>query len=83
MSKKLTNNQLQQRLGISLLSLRVGIGIVFAMWTIDKFANPEHAAAVADHFYGIGGLSQLAAYALGSVQLLLIVEAVCINPMAA
>ena len=73
MSSTTIPNDLQKRLHVSLFSLRIGIGIVFAMWTLDKFVNPEHAAAVAEHFYGVQGLDQIAAYTLGSAQLLLVI----------
>lgn len=58
----------QRKLEWSLLLLRVGIFIVFAMWTIDKFVNPAHAAGVFEKYYKIGGLSSTLTYVIGAVQ---------------
>lgn len=44
---------MQKRLEISLLLLRLGVFVVMAMWTIDKFVNPGHAAGIFESFYGI------------------------------
>lgn len=52
--------------------IRAGIATVFLMWTIDKFINPEHAAAVFKKFYMIPSLSAVAAYAVGGVQLAIV-----------
>lgn len=52
--------------------MRAGIAAVFLMWTIDKFVNPEHAAKVFAKFYKIPGLSETLAYAVGGVQLALV-----------
>ncbi len=38
--------QSDKRLPLTLFLLRVGVFIVMFMWTIDKFARPEHASAV-------------------------------------
>lgn len=56
----------------SLLLLRLGVFVVFFMWTIDKFINPGHTAAVFDRFYLIGGLSETLAYVLGAVQMIIV-----------
>ena len=44
------------------------------MWTIDKFVNPEHAAAVFKKFYMVGSLSTSLAYAVGAVQMVVVVS---------
>ena len=62
----------KSKLQVSLLLLRLGIFIVFAMWTIDKFLNPEHAASVFERYYQITGLSTTLAYGVGAVQAILI-----------
>lgn len=62
----------EKRLALSLLALRVGVFIVMIMWTIDKFVNPGHAAAVYKKFYLIGGLSTELSYAIGGLQLLVV-----------
>lgn len=61
-----------KRLKWSLFTLRVGVFLVFIMWTVDKFVNPEHAARVFKKFYLIEGLGVSASYILGSLQLLLV-----------
>ena len=61
-----------RNLAISLMLLRLGIGVVFLMWTIDKFINPGHAASVFERFYMIKGLTSTLAYAVGAVQLCLV-----------
>ncbi len=62
-----------KNLKLSLLLLRYGVFIVFAMWTLDKFVNPEHAAVVFKVFYKIDGLSAVAAYAVGGLQAALVI----------
>ncbi|TQV85748.1 hypothetical protein FKG94_02585 [Exilibacterium tricleocarpae] len=58
----------RQKLAWSLFGLRLGIFIVMVMWTVDKFVNPEHAAAVFKTFYMIEGLSNMGAYVVGALQ---------------
>ena len=59
----------RRSLAISLLLIRIGIAIVFLMWTIDKFINPEHAARVFQKFYKIPSLSTTLSYIVGGAQL--------------
>ena len=61
-----------QALQTSLLLLRLGVFIVFFMWTIDKFLNPAHTAAVFAKFYLIGGLSETIAYPVGALQMAIV-----------
>ncbi|MEX2515585.1 MAG: hypothetical protein WD572_01555 [Gammaproteobacteria bacterium] len=61
----------KQRLQISLLLLRLGVFIVMLMWTLDKFINPEHSAAVFTSFYGIAN-AQSIMFFIASVELILI-----------
>lgn len=63
----------QNRLQWSLLSLRLGVFIVMLMWTLDKFINPGHSARIFEHFYGISGSTDIIAYILGAIQLLLVI----------
>ncbi|CAI89276.1 MULTISPECIES: hypothetical protein [Pseudoalteromonas] len=63
---------LQNRLQWSLLSLRVGVFIVMIMWTLDKFVNPAHSAGIFEKFYGISGSTDIVAYVLGALQLVLV-----------
>lgn len=67
-----TNTNVQNRLQWSLFSLRLGVFIVMIMWTLDKFVNPGHSARIFEHFYGISGSTDIVAYVLGALQLLLV-----------
>ena len=60
------------RIALSLLLLRIGIFIVMAIWTLDKFVRPEHAAAVFEHFYGLEGLGTTLVYGLAVAEALLL-----------
>lgn len=44
-----------------------------AMWTIDKFVNPEHAAAVFKKFYMIDSLTSTLAYGVGTLQAVVVI----------
>ncbi len=57
------------RLAIGLVILRLSVAIVFAVWTLDKFVNPAHTAAVFKAFYGVDGLSESLALCFGLLQL--------------
>lgn len=37
---------LQRRIPLALLSLRLGVFLVMLMWTLDKFVAPDHAAGI-------------------------------------
>lgn len=60
------------RLGISLLLLRIGVFAVMLMWTVDKFVNPDHAIGVFKAFYFFPEVSHTVAYAIGAVEIVLI-----------
>ena len=64
--------QFEQRLALGLFLLRLGVFVVMAMWTIDKFINPGHTAAVFEKFYLIPGLSHWAAYGIGAIQAVIV-----------
>lgn len=61
------------RVKLPLLLMRYGVFIVMFMWTIDKFVNTEHAAAVFKTFYFMDGLSTTPLYVIGAIELLIIV----------
>ncbi|MEO0337272.1 MAG: hypothetical protein AAF202_12820 [Pseudomonadota bacterium] len=61
-----------QRLSLSLFLLRLGVFVVMFMWTIDKFVNPKHASLVFQKFYLFDGLSHELAYAVGGLQIVLV-----------
>ncbi len=58
----------QERISLALLTLRLSVFLVMAMWTLDKFFNPEHAAGVFAHFYGLGGMQGAALTVLALVE---------------
>ena len=62
----------ESRLQISLLLLRLSIFIVMFMWTLDKFINPEHSAAVYSKFYFITGLESSIILVIGMLELILL-----------
>lgn len=57
----------------SRLLLRLGIFLVFLMWTLEKFVQPKHASQVFTYFYGLPGLTHPALYVIGALQMVLIV----------
>lgn len=61
-----------RRLSLSLLLLRLGVFLVMVMWTLDKFANPDHAAAVAENFYLMEGMGRTALAVIGGIQLVIV-----------
>jgi len=65
------------RIGVSLLLLRIGVFVVMLVWTLDKFINPGHAAAVYEKFYLIGGLGREVMYAIGIIELIILAGFVC------
>jgi hypothetical protein len=63
---------LASRVSAALLALRLGVFVVMFMWTLDKFAAPDHAGRIFANFYGIDGLNVTASYVVGAVELVLI-----------
>ncbi|MDH3519819.1 MAG: hypothetical protein OEM49_05120 [Myxococcales bacterium] len=61
------------RVPTALLALRLSIFLVMLMWTLDKFVNPKHAAAVYEHYYGIAAPSAAAMRSLGAIELTLLI----------
>ena len=61
-----------RRVGIVLLLTRLSIFIAFIIWVIDKFARPDHAAAVVQSFYGIA-IGNTISYVLGILQLVILI----------
>lgn len=60
------------RLLYSLFLLRIGVFVVMLMWTLDKFINPEHSAAIFANFYGITGLGASMVMILATLELLIL-----------
>lgn len=63
----------QRRLQISLFLLRIGVFVVFAFWTADKFINPGHSAKVWAFFYQVPDLEVGILTIIGGVQAALVV----------
>ena len=57
---------------IALLLLRLSVFLVMLMWTLDKFVRPEHAAAVYEKFYFLGGVGKELFLILGALELILL-----------
>ncbi len=72
MNESNNDPELHRKLSWSLLLLRLSSFLVVFMWTADKFVNPEHAAKIFKVFYKIDGLSNVLAYTIGSVQMLIL-----------
>ncbi|MGJ3251719.1 MAG: hypothetical protein ACFE0J_11375 [Elainellaceae cyanobacterium] len=66
-------NSISTRLPLCLLLMRLGVFLVMLMWTLDKFINPSHAAAVFETFYFIGGLGNPLIYLIGAIQLVIVI----------
>ncbi|TCO77844.1 hypothetical protein [Chromatocurvus halotolerans] len=60
------------RIANALFTLRLGVFIVMLMWTLDKFVNPQHSAAVFDNFYGLSNMGTGLFMVLGALQLVLV-----------
>ncbi len=58
--------------GVALFFLRISVFLVMFMWTVDKFINPAHAAAVWGHFYFIKDVGPTAFIVIGSIQMTII-----------
>jgi putative oxidoreductase len=63
----------RNRVGVALLVLRVTVFVVMLIWTIDKFARPDHAASVYEHFYFLRGLGRPTMYVIGIVELAILI----------
>ncbi len=61
------------RITLVLLLLRLSVFLVVFMWTLDKFINPDHAAAVYENFYFIGGLGAVPFYILGAIEMVILI----------
>lgn len=61
------------RIANALFLLRLGVFIVMFMWTIDKFINPDHAAAVYKAFYFLGEFSATAFLIIGALEMLILI----------
>ena len=67
------NTNEPKHLPLALFLLRVSVFVVFLIWTLDKFLRPEHAAGVYQNFYFSPALSAAVFYALGTIEMMIIV----------
>lgn len=65
-------DDLNRKLGISLLLLRLSLGLVMTVWACDKIFNPDHGGAVLQSFYGISGAGASVVRGLGAIQALIV-----------
>ena len=66
-------DDLPRRLALSLLLLRLSLGLVMMVWAFDKILNPGHGAAVFESFYGLSGVGEQAIRLVGIAQGLIVV----------
>lgn len=62
-----------KRLPFCLFLLRATVFLVMLVWTIDKFINPAHAAAVYQTFYFLDGLGREIMFVLGAIELVILI----------
>lgn len=67
-------DKIDGRIAFSLLTLRIGVAIVFMMWTLDKLLNPEHAAGIFERYYLTPGLGASLMIGVGIVQMVLVLS---------
>lgn len=68
------NNDLKQRLALSLLFCRLAVFVVFLIWTYDKLARPEHGIHMLKKFYYFpASLAEAVVILFGVVELVLLI----------
>lgn len=65
-------HNLQDKIQLPLLTLRLGVFLVMLMWTLDKFINPAHSGAVFKNFYGITDAGPTLLSVLAGLELILL-----------
>lgn len=65
------NNDLEKRLGLCLFFCRVGVFIVFLVWTLNKFIRPEHGVGIMKNFYLMPGFVEPLIVAFGVFELIM------------
>ena len=66
------SNDLERRLAVSLLLLRLSLGLVMMIWAFDKILNPSHGAAVFVSFYGLARVEESVIPMIGLAQALIV-----------
>jgi hypothetical protein len=67
------DQDLPRKLALSLLLLRLSVGLVMLIWAFDKILNPDHGAAVFESFYGLAGVGEAAIRGVGIAQAIIVV----------
>jgi hypothetical protein len=62
-----------RRIPVALLALRIGIFILMAAWTVDKFVRPEHAGLQAEQFYLLKAFGKAVVYLVAVLESALLV----------
>lgn len=62
---------LERRLEWSLLAMRIGVGAVFLVWTIDRLTNYAHNSGMMAHYYGVS-IPPLVLTAMGIAELVVV-----------
>jgi hypothetical protein len=65
-------SDIERRVAISLLLLRLSLGLVMMVWAFDKILNPGHGAAVFESFYGLSGVGESLIPMIGIAQGLIV-----------
>jgi len=65
-------DELNRKLALSLLLLRLSLGLVMMVWAFDKMFNPDHGGAVLQSFYGIEGAGEQVVRGMGVLQALIV-----------
>jgi uncharacterized membrane protein YkgB len=60
---------IENRLPLALLLLRLSVFVVMFVWTVDKFVEPQHASKIMAEFYSIGGVGSALIYLIGAIEL--------------
>ncbi len=71
---KPVSTPIAHRVSLVLLLTRLSVFIAMMIWVIDKFVQPDHAAAIFQAFYGVSGVATGLVYALGALQLIIVVS---------
>ncbi len=62
-----------KKLALSLFFIRITVFLVLLMWTLDKFLNPGHIAAISQKFYFVAGITSSIAYVIAALEMVLII----------
>jgi len=64
---------MNEKLANALFILRVGVAIVFIMWTGDKFINPVHAQSIYSGFFFMPTLGKVIFLGIGVAEAILVI----------